>query len=784
MEEMKARPAVALPTLGKTNDLGKPWRYKDGDLTVTRTAPWSPPGCHPVGCGVKLYVDKEGKLVKVEGDENQQITQGRLCVRCLTLKDYIYNPSRIVYPMKRDPKYRGQHDKWERCTWDEALDIIEDNYRRITAEYGNESVVFFVGTGREGGTLGPYGTYMLRSPNMCYTQSGYACYVPRMAAAAYNLGSPYPEIDYAGGLSGRYEDPAFTVPECIMIWGKAPLASNPDGFFGHAVIDMMRRGARLISVDPRTTWLSTRADYHLNLRPGTDTALALAMLNIIIQEDLYDHQFVEYWCYGFDQLAERVATMSVEKAAEITGLDADYIAEAARMYANAKPASLQWGLAFDQQTNGMQLSHCAIALMAITGNVDVPGGQILGNASAGQNETGFGFESALGKELISKMIGLKEYPAYANTILDAHADLTLRALETGDPYPIKMGFYAGNNLMSCTSMEPKRWHDAMVKSLEFCFTLETFMTPSAEATCDVFLPLATAAEEDGVDFAHYGATPVGTGFMNKAITVGEAKTDMETCMIVGKRLNPQLWEGYNDVYDFIDDLRLHNNHHFKDVCKEVYVQKDVEYYKYETGHLRKDGQPGFNTPTGRIELWSTMFRQFGDDPLPYYEEPDYSPVSSPELLEQYPFVLTTGARPFAFFHSENRQIPFCRELNPDPILEINPETAKEINLIDGQWCEVWNQFGSAKMKAKVSVIVEPGVIHAQHAWWFPEDDPDEPNLYGTFRSNINNLIPNFHFGKLGFGAPCKSVLCNVKPIAENYDTDMNKVWKMFKREDQ
>ena len=357
-------------------------------------------------------------------------------------------------------------------------------------------------------------------------------------------------------------------------------------------------------------------------------------------------------------------------------------------------------------------------------------------------------------------------------------------METGDPYPIKMGFYAGNNLMSCTSMEPKRWHDAMVNTLEFCFTLECFMTPSAQATCDVFLPLATAAEEDGVEFAHYGATPVGTGFMNKAITVGECKTDMETCMLVGKRLNPQLWENYHDVYDFIDDLRLHNNHRFKDVCKEVYVQKDVEYYKYETGHLRKDGMPGFNTPTGRVELWSTMFSQFGDDPLPYYQEPDFSPVSTPELAKEYPFVLTTGAREYAFFHSENRQVPYCRELCPDLLVEINPKTAARLGITDGQWCEVWNQFGSAKMKAKVTIAVDENTIHGQHGWWFPEEDGSEPNLYGTFRSNINNLIPNFHFGKLGFGAPCKCMICNVRPLAENYDTDMQMVWEKFKREDQ
>ena len=705
-------------------------------------------------------------------------------MRCLTLKDYVYNPSRITHPMKRAKEHRGQDDKWERCSWEEALDIIEENYRRITAEYGRESIVCFAGTGREGGTLGPWHTYMLCSPNYCYSQSGYACYVPRMAAAAYNIGSPYPEIDYAGGLQQRYDDPIFEVPECIMIWGKMPLASNPDGFFGHAIIDLMKRGARIIMVDPRANWLATKADYHLRLRAGTDTALAMAMLNTIIEEDLYDHDFVEYWCYGFDELAERVKTMPAEKAGDICGIDPEYIKEAARMYANAKPASIQWGLAFDQKANGMQLSHSVICLMAITGNLDAPGGQILGDASAGQNESGFGFEEGLGKDLIDKMIGLREYPAYANTILNAHADLTLRAMETGEPYPIKMGFYAGNNLMSCTSAEPKRWHDAMVKTLDFCFTVDCFMTPSAQATCDIFLPLATSAEEDGVEFAHYGATPVGTGFMNKAISVGECKTDMETCLTVGKRLNPHMWEDYDDVYDFIDHLRLFKKNHFKDVSKEVYVLTGNTYYKYEKGMLRPDGQPGFNTPTGRVELYSTIFQQFGEDPLPYYEEPQYSPVETPELMEEYPFVLTTGAREYAFFHSENRQIPFCRELNPDPLVEINPTRAKELGISEGQWCEVWNQFGSCKMKAKVSPIVDENTLHCQHGWWFPEDEPDEPNLYGTFRSNVNNLVPNFHFGKLGFGAPFKCIIANIKPIDENLDTDMELIWNMFKREDQ
>ncbi len=139
---------------------------------------------------------------------------------------------------------------------------------------------------------------------------------------------------------------------------------------------------------------------------------------------------------------------------------------------------------------------------------------------------------------------------------------------------------------------------------------------------------------------------------------------------------------------------------------------------------------------------------------------------------------TTGARPYAFFHSENRQIPFCRELNPDPIVEINPKTAQKLGIARRpvvSRCAI--EFGSCKQKAKFDRDRRRAAPStAQHAWWFPEEDGSEPNLYGNFRRNVNNLVPNFHFGKLGFGAPFKCLLCNVKPIDECLDTDMNVVW--------
>ena len=766
-----------------TADLGKPWRFEEDGLTVTRGCAWSPPGCHPTGCGIKTYVNSNGELVRVEGDENHPITNGRLCVRCLTIRDYVYNPDRVLYPMKRAREDRGKN-KWERITWDEAYDTIAEKVKYFKDKYGAESILVMGGTGREGGPMLPaYAHACLGTPNACYTQSGYSCYIPRVAGTTYVMGATYPEMDYAGGLPGRYDDPMFKLPELIVFWGKEPLPSNGDGLFGHAAIDMMRRGSKLMSIDPRVNWVSTRADWHLRLRPGTDAALGMAMLNVIIEEDLYDHDFVDKWCYGFDQLAERVKTMPAEKAAEICGLDAGEIREAARVYAAAKPAQIAWGLAIDQKSNGVQAGHCIMALEAITGNIDVPGGQLIGDVNDGL-ELGFGWNN-LGPELQSKILGIKEYPAYVGLVLNAQCDMVLDALEAGDDakyYPFKMGVFEDTNFLAGTcAAQPKRWHDAMVKNLEWCFGIDVWMTPTIQATCEIFLPLSSTVEHDTVVYTHYGASPIMAGAVNKSITVGDCKGDCEIFYELGLRCMPINFEKYKDYYDFLADYRLAYKKSFEELREEVVHQKTemCGYYKYESGRLRPDGMPGFNTPTGRVELYSTMFRQFGEDPLPYYEEPQLSPVSTPEKMEEYPFVLTTGARTYCYFHSEGKQIPYLREMNPDPLIEINPEDALKHGIADGQWVEVASPFGKCVLKAKVSQIVKPGVVHAQHGFWFPEKDPEEPSLYEVWRSNINELIPHFMVGKLGFGAPFKCLICSVKPVSENYDTDMMEVWDHF-----
>jgi anaerobic selenocysteine-containing dehydrogenase len=268
--------------------------------------------------------------------------------------------------------------------------------------------------------------------------------------------------------------------------------------------------------------------------------------------------------------------------------------------------------------------------------------------------------------------------------------------------------------------------------------------------------------------------------MNKAIEErGDSLSDLEFVHVLGSRLHPDLWAKYPTVDDLINALRMGGAFDYREERKNVYVQREVIYRKYETGDLRLDHKPGFNTSTGRIELYSNVFEHFGDDPLPYYEEPHHGPVETPEDMKEYPFIFTSGARPYAFFHSEHRQVPRLRELNPNPLVEINPKVAADLNITDGQWCEVYNQYGSAKLKAKVTQAVDERTIHTQHGWWFPERDGNAPFLYGTIEFNTNNLVPNFHMGKLGFGAPFKCMLCNIRPLDKSYDTDMELVWNKF-----
>lgn len=551
--------------------------------------------------------------------------------------------------------------------------------------------------------------------------------------------------------------------------------------------------------------------------------------------------------------------MTPEKAAEICEVPVEDIYKAARMYAAAKPASIAWGLAFDQNQNGNQAAHCVLALMAITGNIDVPGGQIvaeidpapgvkdelavdgekaefnLDKADAGADDNSaedaarptrrIGWDS-LPEELRDKTIGYKEYPLYVDNIRNAQADIMFDAMTKGEPYRIRMGWIQSTTLLAPTCCaQPHGWYEGL-KNLEFCMATDLFITPAIEAACDLFLPLASCAEKDDVVMTHYGGSPVFYGAVNKAVDVGEVKADMDLIIELGEYLDQDCLKDENgermfkDLEDFLTQRRTSGpiRMDFDSLRKRVGYQRGVNYRKYETGKLRPDRHPGFLTPTGRVELWSTAYAQYGEDPLPYYQEPAFSPHKDPELAEKYPFILTTGARNYASFHAEHRQIPVLRELHPNPIIEIHPEDAAEIGVAEGQWVEIKNDFGRAKFKAVVSPVVKKGTVQTDHGWWFPEmpaddeardeivpvgeiledgplefdvngthirngyvktDHADEKGLYGLWQSNVNDLVSNHYNSKLGYGGPYKCNCCSIAPLKESYDTDMDLVVEKF-----
>ncbi len=812
---------------------------KNEKLEIIRTTTWSAgPGCHG-SCGVLAYV-KDGRLVKVEGDPDHPWNQGRLCSRCLAMTQYVYHPDRLTRPLKRVGR-RGE-GKWQPISWDEAFDLIEQKMKKIREESGPESVIFAMGTGRD---IGPWIcllAYAYGSPNVMFSLSGIACYSPRIAAVETVQGD-YCILDAAQWFPKRYDDPHYKVPECIIVWGYNIPASCPDNVFGHWLIDLRKRGAKIIAIDPRLTWFASRAQRWLQLRPGTDGALAMGFLNVIINEGLYDKGFVEKWTNAphlirgdsgkllresdlikggspanfvvwntvtkkpavwdsknveynpkdikpalegefklsladgtkikartvWTAFREEVNNYPPKRVAEISWVPEKDIIEAARLYARSRPASIHWGVPIDMTPAITPTSQAITALWCLTGNLDVPGGNVISRYAF--DAVAYALPGAEGviklesKEVDKKRIGADRYGPLNKFIWRAHTDLTLEQILSGQPYPIRGLWMQTCNPVAGIGLDPKKWVEA-IKKLDFVVAVDLFMTPSTQLA-DVVLPAASFLEKDGV---RSWWIPLQT--INKAISVGECRPDVEINFELAKRFNPNLrWQ---NIYELFDEIIRPSGLTFRQLQEKGWAfppkgHPSAPYHRFEKGLLRPDRKPGFQTPSGRVELYSSLREDWGLEPLPHYEEPPFTPVSQPELYKDYPLILSTGRRSPVYFHSEHRQIPWLRKIDPDPVIEINPKTAKSYGIEDGEWVWVENWMGRCKLKAKVTPVVPPWMVMAAHGWWFPEKPPQEPSLFGVWESNINQLIPMGAQGKDGLGAPIKHLLCKIYRVNEEED---------------
>ena len=733
---------------------GHPLRVQKDGETITRSTAWTAPGCHN-GCGIKIHTDENGRVTKIEGDEAAPFNQGRLCNRCFAIPEAMYANDRLLYPMKRAREDRG-HDKFERITWEEAYDLIETRFNEIKEKYGAESVIFEQGTGRD---ITPYITrlsWSFGSPNFGGVgQSGDSCYLPRIAGMIGTMGGFW-LADYSQQFADRFDNPEWRAPGVIFNVGVNLLVSNSDGVMGYWQIECLKRGSKLIEVDPKITWLSAHADLVLRLRPGTDGALAMGLLNYLIENDLYDHEFVERWTYGFEELAERAKEYPVSKVAEICWVAEEDIIRAARMLVEDGPAALQWGLSADSaNAEAVPAAHAMQSVFQILGYVDVPGGMILPTDILPGGYAGGWGKELISQEQLAKKIGIQKYPMYGFATPYTESEEVLKVLESGEPYELHACWNQTMNPITCMAPEPQRVLKAFQK-LDFFVDVTPYMTPTTMALADVVLPVCLFPERNGVALT--------TGSQRAAAMVkvtepaGEARSDQQINLDMGKRFNPEAWP-WDTVEDMFSEMIKPTGYTFEELCEVSPVLPAYQYRKYEKGLLRPDGQPGFNTASGRIEFWCGMFAGIGCDPLPYYKEVTPGPIATPELYEKYPLILTTGVRRWSTFHSEHRNYPRMRNIVNEPLAQMNPEDAEARGLKTGDIVELFNDNGTAKARLEVTPEILKGNIQTDHAWWFPEGDPED--LYGVFDVNVNNLC-TYGTGPHGFGTNLKAQLCDVR----------------------
>jgi anaerobic selenocysteine-containing dehydrogenase len=474
-------------------------------------------------------------------------------------------------------------------------------------------------------------------------------------------------------------------------------------------------------VDPREIELAQRADIWLRIRPGTDDALALGMLHIIISEEIYDKEFVEKWTVGFDKLAERVREYPPERVEKITGIAVEQIRKAARMFATSKPATIEWGVALEQTPNCLQTVRSVALLPGITGNIDIPGGWILGMHIF--DEVPY-LKENLSNEIKDKRMGADAFKILCSrkaVFPAANIPTLFNAMRTGKPYPVKAFLIFGNNGLLTYGNSKKVYESFM--SLDFFTVMDIYMTPTAELA-DIVLPAATWLEADEVAGMPYVAFNVAL-VQQKVTRLYESRQPEEVFIDLAQRLDLKV--DTEPLEDLFNNQLKRLGITFDELRQKGFVTKPFKYRKYE--------KSGFHTPSRKVELYSSVLERQGYDPLPYYQEPPESPVSNPALAKEYPLILTTGGRIQQFFNSEYRQVSVLRKQHPDPIVEINPATAQKYNIKEDDWVWIETPRGRIKQKARLNNI-NPKAVNVQFGWWFPEKEGPQ---YGVWESNANVL---------------------------------------------
>lgn len=677
------------------------------------------------GCDAVAYV-KDGKVTKVEGDLSSTITRGTLCAKGLASRSILYHPDRLTYPKKRIGK-RGE-DKWKRISWDTALNLVVKEFRKAERNYGKESIACATGTMR--GWIRFFNRFV-NAFGVQWTGAGTAqCALPRNTGQLLVVGSH------------AMECPDYRYTNCMLIWGANPAATWPSKALG--MMDARARGAKMIVVDPVFTETASKANLWLQIRPGTDAALALGMLNVILDEELHDKDFVEKWCVGFKELRERVKQYPPETVEEITWVPKKLIIQASKMYSTTKPASITQCLSIDQNADTISTSRAIAMLAAITGNIDARGGNIrtMPTGVFPRSHPEFTLKSRLSKESHEKRLGSKQYPFLAGEDCvqnpSAHNAALWRAILEGKPYPVRVLFCQGSNPVLCYA-NTKMVEKALL-SLDFLVVVDLYMTPTAELA-DLVLPAASWLEREAVTNS-YQVSYNSVHLQQKVAEIKECWTDIKILNELANRLGvgKLLFKSEQEYFDFI--LKP-SGITFKEFKKRGIMKVPYKYKRYN--------QEGFKTQTGKVELYSKRLEDLGFDPLPSFREPTESPFTKSELTKEYPLVLTTGGREPVFRHSELRNIEILREIVPEIRMKINPRTANRLGIKSGDWTIVSSPRGSMEARAYVTQAIDPRVIQVPSHW--------------PGKKNVNLITDNENCAPMVGSTQLRCQLCKVERLS-------------------
>lgn len=701
-------------------------------------------GICPAGCWVEVGL-RDGKLLDIRADTSH--TLGMICRRGQCAPEIVYSKHRLKYPLSRvGPK--GSYE-FERISWDEAYGIIVGNLKRIKEESGAEAVAVYTGRGAQelslcdmfqptgvtvssaSSVLFPFG-----SPNTMGV--GALCYVSlHMIAPLVTMGrmqtNMFSDIENA---------------EMAVVWGTNPATDSPP-------IDMLRleqaarRGADIIVIDPRRTETAIRTNAQwVPIRPGTDGALALSMIEVLIEDDLYSEDFAENWCHGFRELAGYVQHFRPEIAESITGVPAQTIRDLSHRICKARGTSLLMYTGLEYSNTGVQSARAVLALFALADQLDVPGG-----IGLTMLDSEFPINRACNQPNpnLERAIGYDRFPIYSHYRGESHAIGLVESVLKGAPYPIQGLIIQGASLLTSWPQTPI-WRETL-SSLDFVACIDRQLTADS-AYADIVLPATTMFENHS--YMVYG--PVFRLREKVIEPVGEARNDYLIMAGLAQHL------GYGHLFPQTEEamlrLALEGSGYSLEAVEAAggWVRLPtpmMEYKKWQKGRLRKDGQPGFDTPTGKFEIWSTIFEDYGYEPLPKYAEPTEGPLGSPDLAQKYPLVFNSGARPQTDFRSQHHGIEALVKDNPEPKVEINAQDAAQRGIQDGDMVEVRTARGSVPFRARVTNNIVRGVVECM----FGGGTPVGPKAWQEW--NVNELTDLHNYDTISGFPVYKALLCDV-----------------------